>query len=649
MDGWQRILALGSAMAPRLQSPADTADYHCRTRRPGSQGAGTAPFGTPWRATSTSQSLHGYKQLASWRTSGHFLAKRVDLSTLSQLSRSAASALSEADKVLADRLMVLVEQAQEFLDAHDNERGQAVVAQARSLDPGSSLQHPANVLVQTQAALLALRQGDRIESARLAWSALSMANALEKPHLSAQAHLAVARVSLAIGDVGDALDHLEQGWSHLQSGQDLSLRFWYQTNIGIAISDLDNDDESVDWFKQALETAQTLGEAPLIGLSAANLSAPFVDVAGRAYAKGDLGTAKQAWQAALDATDIALPLIQQKSVKAWTITAVMNRSTALGGLGFESEAFAGLSRAFELAKQMGNLDAMAKVHFNRAQILFRAGHAERALSEVRLAVDEGEAANSLTTLITIYEFASVVAEHASDPVGALSYARRHHGLYVQAATDRAVLRSKLLAVRMATDAARAEAAAERLNRVSLSESYKALEQKAEKLHHEATHDVLTGLFNRREFNRYLDAAHASATSDHRRLYVAMLDVDHFKSINDLHSHLVGDRVLKQIGSLVNVASRDRDFVSRFGGEEFIVVMGDVRPEQAAAVAERLRQTIQDFDWTVLAPGLHVTASLGVYNIARSSDCVSGLAEVDKLLYAAKAQGRNRVVCDGTVA
>lgn len=559
---------------------------------------------------------------------------------------SEVNALNETDQVLAARLTELVERAQQLLDAHDNERGQSIVEQARSLDPGCSLQHPANVFVQTQAALLALRHGDRIESARLAWSALAMADVLDQPHLQAHAHLAVTRASLAVGDVDDALAQLEQGWAHVKSGPDLPLRFWYQTNFGIAYSDLDHHDEAIEWFRQAAATAHELGAAPLIGLSAANLSAPWVDIAGRAYAAGDRDAAMQAWQAGFDAASVALPLVQQLNVRAWTTTAVMNRSAALGGLGRGDEALAGLAQACELAQQAGNLDAQAKVHFNRAQILHRAGAMPAALAELKLAIEVGEAGHSLTTLITIYEFASVVAEQSGDHVQALAHSRRHHVLYVEAATDRAILRSKLLAVRMATDRAQAEAEAERSSRISLSKRYRALEVTAESLHHEATHDVLTGLYNRRELNRHLDIAHAEATSHNRRLYVAMLDIDHFKSINDRYSHVVGDRVLKQIGTLLNITSRDRDFAARFGGEEFIVVMGDITPQQAAMVAERLRQAIQDFDWKGVAAALQVTASLGVCDIAMSPNPVSGIAEADKLLYAAKAQGRNRVVCDG---
>lgn len=441
------------------------------------------------------------------------------------------------------------------------------------------------------------------------------------------------------------LAELEQGWAYVKRGEDLSLRFWYETNFGIAYSDLDHDHEAIEWFRQAASTAQELGTARLIGLSAANLSAPWVDIAGRAYAQGDRDAATQAWQAAFDAASVAVPLVQQPKAKAWTTTAVLNRSAALGGLGRSDEALAGLAHACELATGLGNLDALAKVHFNRAQIMHRLGNLPAALEESKLAIQVGETGHSLTTLITIYELASVVAEQSGELAQALAHSRRHHVLYVQAATDRAILRSKLLAIRMATDRAQAVADAERLSRMALSQSYRALEVKAESLHHEATHDVLTGLFNRRELNRYLEISHAEATANDRRLYLVMLDIDHFKFINDQHSHIVGDQVLKQMGALLNIASRDRDFTARFGGEEFVVVMGDVTPQQAAMVAERIRQAIEEFDWTGLAPGLHVTASLGVYNIARSPDPVSGLAEADKLLYAAKSQGRNRVVCD----
>lgn len=538
-----------------------------------------------------------------------------------------------------------MERAQPLLDAHDNEGGQALVDQARSLDPNGSLQHSANVLVQAQAALLKLRRGDSMESARLALSALAMAIALDQPRLQAHARLAVTRASLAVGDVDNALSELEMGWTHVQGGDDLALKFWYETNFGIAHFDLDQFEEAVEWFRQAATTAQEIGASPLIALGASNLCCPWVDIAERAYASGDREAATLAWQTALDTARVALPLVEGTNIRMWIATTVMNHSAALGGLGHKDEALAGLSQACELGIATGNLDFLAKAHFNKAKVMHRNADISASLGELKLAIEVGVTANSRATLMTIYEFASDVAEQSGDYALALVYSRRHHDLYVEAAADRAAMRSKLLAVRLATERAQAEANAERLRRIALSKTYRALEVKAESLHHEATHDMLTGLFNRRELNHYLDISHAEAISNHRRLYLAMLDIDHFKSINDQYSHMVGDRVLKQMGSLLNIASRDRDFAARFGGEEFVVVMGDVKPLQAAMVAERLRQSIQEFDWTSVAAGLHVTASFGVYNIAKSPDAVSGMAQADRLLYKAKDQGRNRVVSD----
>jgi len=157
----------------------------------------------------------------------------------------------------------------------------------------------------------------------------------------------------------------------------------------------------------------------------------------------------------------------------------------------------------------------------------------------------------------------------------------------------------------------------------------------------ATIDVLTGLPNRRGVGRALQEAMAHVRRG-GRYAVLLLDVDHFKSINDLLGHQTGDRCLAEIGRIIGDSVRGVDVAGRFGGEEFLVLLRDASRERALQVAERLRAAIESAG-LAYADGKPVTISVGVA-YARSSDASNEVVDrADRALYRAKNAGRNRVV------
>lgn len=171
----------------------------------------------------------------------------------------------------------------------------------------------------------------------------------------------------------------------------------------------------------------------------------------------------------------------------------------------------------------------------------------------------------------------------------------------------------------------------------------------EELHHQASHDSLTGLWNRRAVLEQLDQALSRARRAGRGLAVLMLDVDHFKRVNDCHGHPAGDAVLVEVGLRLKGALRGGDSVGRLGGEEFLAVLDNCDAATASAVAERCRRSV--CERPIPLPGrpgaraISVTISVGCRVVqaddTRSAAAIMGLA--DKALYEAKAGGRNRVV------
>jgi diguanylate cyclase len=169
----------------------------------------------------------------------------------------------------------------------------------------------------------------------------------------------------------------------------------------------------------------------------------------------------------------------------------------------------------------------------------------------------------------------------------------------------------------------------------LKAAYKRIEELAEL-------DELTGASNRRSIMRMLEEEIARCRRNGSPCSIALIDLDWFKRINDAYGHPTGDEVLRtfSITMFANIRSVDR--FGRYGGEEFLLVLPDMDTERAARALDRLRTIIADLDWSAFSPGMKVTISAGVATLYPSETSDTFLARADSALYAAKAQGRNRI-------
>ena len=161
----------------------------------------------------------------------------------------------------------------------------------------------------------------------------------------------------------------------------------------------------------------------------------------------------------------------------------------------------------------------------------------------------------------------------------------------------------------------------------------------------ASTDFLTGLLSRRQAELLLEHGAARARRSGSPLGFIMIDLDHFKKVNDTYGHQAGDAVLSHIGKLVKNRLRNSDIVARYGGEEFLVVILDPDPETIMTVAENLRLLIEQNPTAHGSLTIPVCASFGVViSHVDSEDSVrEAISKADKALYAAKSQGRNQVV------
>ena len=167
-----------------------------------------------------------------------------------------------------------------------------------------------------------------------------------------------------------------------------------------------------------------------------------------------------------------------------------------------------------------------------------------------------------------------------------------------------------------------------------------LQTQANAFAYQATHDQLTDMPNRRAFDSWLAHNFATYKQQNRPLAIAILDIDHFKRINDNWSHIIGDKVICTIAELLKNGCQENQHIARWGGEEFTIVFADKTAGEAKIICEALRESIAQHDFSAIGEGLSVTASFGLSDSTNVGDYDRLLSRADQALYKAKNSGRN---------
>jgi diguanylate cyclase len=187
------------------------------------------------------------------------------------------------------------------------------------------------------------------------------------------------------------------------------------------------------------------------------------------------------------------------------------------------------------------------------------------------------------------------------------------------------------------------------DRLSLSKTeISNLQHSLEAIRAESLTDPLTGLGNRKYFDRSIEMAVQTALASGEPLSLLMFDIDHFKSFNDSYGHLTGDQVLRLVSMSLKQTIKGQDITARYGGEEFAVVLPNTALRQALTVADHIRRAVMAKELKKKSTGEilgRVTISVGVSMLKPGDDTDSLIERADACLYAAKRNGRNRVICE----
>ncbi|WP_369434323.1 GGDEF domain-containing protein [Psychromonas sp. MME1] len=173
----------------------------------------------------------------------------------------------------------------------------------------------------------------------------------------------------------------------------------------------------------------------------------------------------------------------------------------------------------------------------------------------------------------------------------------------------------------------------------LKSAYKHAQSERDLLKDIANHDQLSRLLNRHALDKLFAQVEIDWNIHHINYSLIVADIDHFKSINDNYGHAMGDKVIKNIADILRTYSREQDYIGRWGGEEFVILLPSTSPEAATACAEKLRIYIEAYNWP---QDMKITASFGVSSVKEKRTLQEVFAEADRALYHSKANGRNKV-------
>lgn len=311
-----------------------------------------------------------------------------------------------------------------------------------------------------------------------------------------------------------------------------------------------------------------------------------------------------------------------------------NLGEALLHSGALDEAEALLTHTLDEARLRGYQAQAWRVRCSLAELMLIRQQADEAYADLRLLLQEAggsaPAATALRLHHALYRAAKALGRHeealqAHEAFQAIE--RRRSIAQLMAQSRFFVTRLEAEQARAQADTARREAHAER--------------ERAELLQGHAERDPLTGLGNRRLLESRMPALVREAERSGQPLTLALIDADNFKSVNDVHGHEIGDRVLQALASMLQENTRGSDLLLRYGGEEFLVLFPDTVADRAFEVCERLRERVEQYPWQDLAPGLEVTLSIGLASTPPHA-CDLLIAKADSAMYRAKHLGRNRV-------
>jgi len=458
-----------------------------------------------------------------------------------------------------------------------------------------------------------VREGRSEQGGQRAHQVLAWAQQHDHPYLLARAHRLLSVFYGQIGDLSEALSHAVQCFANLADDEPQHIRARHLTTLAVALDESGSVEEGDRRFREALTIATAVGDLEMTMNILNNM----------AYTAFE----------------------NDNEAEAHRLVAHMREIQVRSGGDFSANELDTIARIEMMGGNYAAVEETLHVILD--------GATSALLSQ------EGD--SPAVCMLTLAEARRldrryIAAQEALDAAVALAEERKLDRVRAQAREEQAALFAATGRYQEAYDEHRAfYAAATALHSIQRAAQARALQavfeateaRRASEHFREMAHrDALTGLYNRRYVNERLPALLSEAVAQRTPLSLAILDLDHFKRINDTLSHSTGDTVLQEVSRLLTESVTGPMIAARIGGEEFLLVLPGLDAFAAAERCERLRLRIRAHAWEPITGTMPVTTSIGVATSPEGRASSSSLLSLaDRNLYVAKREGRDRVVAD----
>jgi diguanylate cyclase (GGDEF)-like protein len=446
------------------------------------------------------------------------------------------------------------------------------------------------------------------------------------------AYRIIGRVQYDYGNDDLALDVFTKALAICASATE---RVALQGNIASIQTELGRLEPAIATYTELISTAEALQDLQEVHHLRSNLALALDRLARWQREHQQLGLALQTRARALQEANMALSGAIQDNLK--DVQSHVLRTIACMFLedGLLDRAWDYFEQSLKLARELKSVWNEIHALHSLARIAQDLHDYPRALELAKESLEKAEAVHFQEHASQAHARLAGIFEAMGNFQEALQHERKHFELDNLVKSEASNKRAEALAAQMQLERARLEAKVARERAETLTRLNLQLEQ-------QAMTDGLTGVANRRALSVHLERTHALAKRSGQAFSVVLFDLDHFKLINDLFSHALGDAVLKRIGAILLEQCRKGDFVARYGGEEFALVLMGANNQMTFEICERVRIRIEQEPWQNLEPKLLVTASFGFCTDFGLEKFEAMLNIADQHLYTAKDSGRNRV-------
>ena len=530
---------------------------------------------------------------------------------------------------------MLIERARSELSAGDLERASQLaggaVQVARSSATSMLLVDALEVLASAHG-----RRGDPMQGLAAALEGAQLARARADLHREARLLALAASAYLEMSEPADALVLLEQAIVSMEGTTDPGLEAEILHNAGWAMKEVGRASTGRELALRAVKCSTGMEHRSIRADALVSLGDIEADIAAAMPNSPER-------EAVLDRADEALAeaveLARASGRIDFEARALGNTGAVWALRGKHEIAIEIQRRALEMMLECGDVHAAIEAELRLGRSERALGHNAMAREHLTRSIELAGRRNAKFDEARAHDELAMIAESEHDFEAAYRHLSLVREIEREIVGDRAIRSAELMALRVAAEESSREAAQLREHSRTLTELSEQLQREREMFAQQALLDPLTGLANRRALEQAFAALAADAPTAVRTVGVA--DIDHFKEINDRFGHGVGDEVLRAVGSILERFARREDLVCRYGGEEFVLVIGSYDERLAHSVTERIRAAVEAHPWSKIHPGLRVTISIGLAAGA-AADMNGLLLAADALLYRAKRAGRNLV-------